>query len=92
MSDTEQPPGDRWKDWHKPLAEALGWPVPTYGSRYEDVSWNAMPRWRCRTCRGEVKDRYAHELEHRRESWIREVDKLYETVSILFDPLRREQP
>lgn len=71
-------------DWDKPLAEVLGWPVPTYGSRYVSTSWNRVPRWRCRTCGEEVFDRYAHELAHRSESWIGEIDRLYETLVILF--------
>lgn len=72
-------------DLNRPLAEVLGWPVPTYGSRYENVSVSIYAvSFRCRTCGSQVKDRYEHELMHRREHWINEVDRLFETVSILF--------
>lgn len=38
----------------------------------------------CRSCGEQVTDRYSHELEHRQESWVSHVDRLYEIVVELF--------
>lgn len=84
------PDGGPWYDVHTldiPLADRLGLPVtPTYGSRYEPnfLSYTYTQSWTCRTCGGRVTDRYAHELEHRANSWVKDIDKLYDTVAILF--------
>lgn len=82
MPDDELPP------FLRPLAETCGLPAtPTYGSRYDATYRNYFEnrhRWLCRSCGETVTDRYTHELDHRKNSWIREIDALYETVHILF--------
>lgn len=71
--------------WEIPLAARLGLPViPTYGSRYQPAWPGCTYAWNCRTCWGRVTDRYAHELEHRKNAWIKNIDALYETCVILF--------
>lgn len=78
-------PVDDVPHWLQPLAESLGMPiVRSYGSRYADISFNRHLVWMCRSCGTRVNDRYQHELEHRKESWVSHVDRLYEICKELF--------
>lgn len=79
----------RWEEeaarHYRPLAQTCGLPsTPSYGSRYADISFNSHLVWMCRSCGARVTDRYEHELEHRKESWVSHVDKLYDVLIHLF--------